>query len=96
VRDQTGFTLWTYRSKDGSMTEQVYNPAAGGVVPDFLILQADGVTVGALDRNSVVRQSRGYTPPGGMRSVQPWVPPAADPTKQVQTAVGWPGMTQVS
>jgi hypothetical protein len=97
VRDQTGFTLWTYKSADGSKTEQVYNPIAGGIVPQFLVLQVDGVTTGILDPASAQVKGKGYTPPGGMRSVQAWVPPAPNPAVHgVQTAVGWPGMTQVS
>jgi hypothetical protein len=93
--DRHGNTLWTYRSQDGSKTEQVYNPARG-VLPDFIILKVDNVTTGTLDRASESRQAGGYAPPVGMRVVGAWSPPAPDPAVHVQTAVGWPGMTQVS
>lgn len=97
MRDHVGYTLWTYKSADGSKTEQVFNPALGGDVPQFIILKVDGKTTGILDPTSAAPQGRGYSPPVGMRQVQPWNPPAANPAVHgAQVSVGWPGMTQVN
>lgn len=92
MRDK-GFNLWTYRSDDGLVTEQVFNPVSG-MVPDFILAQ-DGVTQLALDQSSAQFRGKGWNPPQGMRQVQPWSPPANDPSKRGQVNLGWPGMTTV-
>lgn len=93
MRDGTGYQLWTYRSGDGRVTEQVFNPVTGGDVPQF-ITGKDGVTVLALDPASASYRGRGWNPPAGMRSVVPWTPPSGG--AHGETALGWPGMTTVA
>lgn len=95
--DQHGYTLWTYKSSDGSKTEQVYNAQGpGGIIPDFIVLKVDSITQAYLDRTSASRQVKTYTPTAGMRIVGAWTPPAPTPGQHTSVAVGWPGMVQVT
>lgn len=95
--DQHGYTLWTYKSEDGSKTEQVYNAQGpNSIIPDFIVLKVDNTTHAGLDRSSASRQVKGFTPSAGVRIVGAWNPPAPTPGQHVSVAVGWPGMVQVT
>jgi hypothetical protein len=92
-KDPVGFTVWTYSSDDGAVTEDVFNPTPGGVVPEFLLSQ-DGLTQMTLDPESGKHRGKGWTPPAGMRSVVPYVP-VPDHSKPQHVELGWPGMVDV-